>query len=64
MSHKHDVRVNTSPVANQYASRHERIIEFSSPNGGGLISFTLLDDGTVRVDLYQLDDTVRVVTPA
>lgn len=62
MSRKHDVRVNTSPVADQYASPNERIIEFSSAAGGGLISFTLPGDGTIRVDLYRLDATVLVVT--
>lgn len=62
MSRRHDVRVNTNPVANQYAGPNERIVEFSSPAGGGLISFRLPGDGTLRVDLYQLDDTVTVVT--
>ena len=55
------INVNTSPVANQYAGRDERIVEFSSPNGGGLIAFSLLDDGTLRVDIYRQDPTVVVV---
>lgn len=56
------VRVNTSPVADTYASRpEEKIIEFSSPNGGGLIGFRVMDDGTLRVDVYRQDPTVRVL---
>ena len=54
------ISVNTSPVADQYAGRDEKIIEYSSPNGGGLISFRLMDDGTLSVDLYRHDPTVRV----
>ncbi len=53
------VRINTNPVAQQYAGQDERIIEYSSPNGGGLISFTLVED-TLVVALYRHDETVRV----
>ncbi|MFY1620090.1 hypothetical protein [Micromonospora sp. WMMD736] len=63
MSRRYDVKVNTSPVANNYAGPMERIIEFSSPAGGGLIAFTTPGDGTLRVDVYQIDDTVTVVSP-
>lgn len=56
------VRVNTNPVANGYASDNEQIIEFSSPNGGGLISFALQDDGRLVVDVYRTDATVEVRT--
>ena len=52
--------VNTNPVANQYTGRTERIIEYSSPNGGGLISLRVMDDGTLRVDLYRHDPTVTI----
>jgi hypothetical protein len=45
-------------VANQYAAPQERIIEFSHPNGGGLISFFATDDGRLHVDLYHVDATV------
>ncbi|MFC3504497.1 hypothetical protein ACFOOK_26495 [Micromonospora krabiensis] len=62
MSRRYDVSVNTNPVANQYAGPNTRIIEFSSPAGGGLISFFTPGDGTLRVDLYRLDGTVTVVT--
>jgi hypothetical protein len=50
----------------------ERIIEFSriikrkgEPSRllGGLISFTEMGDGTLRVDVYNLDDGVKVFTP-
>jgi hypothetical protein len=56
-------RVNTNPVANTYSSPAERIVEFHSgkPGGsGGLISFRRLEDGTLQVDLYQLDPAVVV----
>ncbi len=54
------IKVNTSPVADNYSGTNEKIIEFSSPNGGGLISFRLMDDGTLRVDVYRQDPTVTV----
>lgn len=38
-------KVLTRCVANQYATPNERIIEFTSKNGGGLISFATLLDG-------------------
>jgi hypothetical protein len=56
------VHVNTSPVADQYAGGGERIIEFDSPSGGGLISFQENGDGTLRVDIYRCDPTVKVVS--
>lgn len=56
------VSVNTNPVANQYTGWNERIIEFDSPNGGGLIGFKVLEDGTLRVDVYRTDETVVVST--
>lgn len=59
------VSVNTNPVANGYAGPNGRIIEFSSPNGGGLIAFREMDDGTLRVEVYRIDETVTVsVEPA
>lgn len=54
------IRINTDPVADHYATGNERIIEFSSPNGGGLISFRLTGDG-LTVEIYQTDSTVTVV---
>lgn len=53
------VRINAQPVAQGYAARGEKIIEYSSPSGGGLISFREVD-GRVLVDLYRHDDTVDV----
>lgn len=56
--------VNTSCIANKYANRHdERIIEFNdgTPGGaGGLISFKRLEDGSLSVSLYHLDEGVKV----
>lgn len=57
------IKVNTSPVADKYSNAGEKIIEFSSPNGGGLISFNLMADGTLRVDVYNVDETVIVSAP-
>ncbi len=56
-------RVITRCVANQYTGANERIIEFSSQFGGGLISFYEQDDGTLSVCVYRCDKTVEVVTP-
>lgn len=55
-----DIKVNTNPVANQYASDNEAIIEFSSPDGGGLISFRRMAGGRLRVEVYRTDPTVDV----
>ncbi len=49
-------KVNSKPVASQYEGVNERIIEFE----GGLISFIQLDNGKIKVDLYNLDRTVEV----
>lgn len=56
------VKLNTRPVAGRYAAPDETIMEFSSPNGGGLVSFTVKDDGRLDVQLYRLDGTVDVRT--
>lgn len=61
-SGRNRVNVNTSPVADRYAGPDERIVEFSSPEGGGLVSF-MVRDGKLIVDLYRLDDTVEVRVP-
>lgn len=55
------VRITLDNVANRQASTNERIVEFSSPHGGGLISFFLRDDGTLNVLVYRHDATVTVV---
>ena len=47
-------------VASQYECPDERIIEFNSKGGGGLISFYARCDGTLSVTLYRLDPTVIV----
>jgi hypothetical protein len=53
------IKVNTSPVADGFGADNERIIEFSSANGGGLISFKMIE-GRLVVDVYRTDDTVDV----
>lgn len=55
------IKINTDPVANQYTNPNERIIEFSSPSGGGLISFREQGDGLV-VDVYRTDLNVTVLS--
>jgi hypothetical protein len=50
-------KVTTRCVANQYAGRDERIIEFDSNDGhgrGGLISFRRNANGALIVSLYRL----------
>lgn len=56
------VHVNTSPVADHYETRPGRIVEFSHPNGGGLISFMPTEDGKVIIVVYRHDATVEVRT--
>jgi hypothetical protein len=56
------IRILLNCVANHYAGDRERIVEFSSPDGGGLISFWR-NNGRLRVDIYRCDDTVDVVAP-
>ena len=55
-------RVITQCVANRYAGPNERIIEFSgeSPDHGGLISFSITDDGRMIVDIYRQGAKVDV----
>lgn len=54
-----DISITTRPVAGQYDNAAERTIEFSSPAGGGLISFTLRED-RLDVHVYRQDMTVAV----
>lgn len=54
-----NVKINKNPVAGGYASPGEKIIEYSSPAGGGLISFKVVD-GRLTVDLYRHDPTVDI----
>lgn len=51
--------VSTRCVANAHTAANERIVEFSSSVGGGLISFREVD-GRLIVDVYRCDDTVTV----
>lgn len=53
--------MNCHPVASAYQAADERIIEFSSAQGGGLISISTNEaDGTVTVLVYRQDASVRV----
>lgn len=56
--------INTSPVASHYASPGERIIEYSSEAGGGLVSFRVLQGDTgadrLAVHLYRQDQSVMI----
>lgn len=54
---KSDVKINASAIAQRYAD--ERIIEFSSPNGGGLVAFVERDD-QLHIEPYRLDSNVKV----
>lgn len=54
--------VNTRCVADAYTRSPERIAEFSSEVGGGLVSFRVVN-GRLRVEVYRCDDTVDVIAP-
>lgn len=61
-------RVTVKCVANNYAASFERIVEYSFPGStaphgylaGGLISFTLDNDGNPHVSLYRHDANVQI----
>jgi hypothetical protein len=56
--------VNTNPVANQYTSGNERIIEFSDRKvgGGGLISLRRTQgDDRLMVSVYRCDPIIDVI---
>ena len=52
------IKVTTKCVADNYVGNDEKIIEFSSPVGGGLISFRLNVDGQLIVSVYNTDSNV------
>lgn len=56
------IKVNTRPHAEAYSRPGERIVEFSSPHGGGLLSFRITDDRRLIVEVYREDDTVQVIS--
>lgn len=61
MTTRAGISINTSPVADAYSDRNrERRIEFSSPVGGGLISFSYTPDDQLSVHVYRQDMTVTV----
>ncbi|WP_157187470.1 hypothetical protein [Nocardia vinacea] len=51
-------------VASRYQGPDERIVEISHACGGGLISIRATGSGRLVIDLYRLDDTVEIHTPA
>lgn len=55
--------VKTKCVASQYEAKNEKIIEFGFNGIGGLISFTAREDGTLLVDIYQIDKKVTIRLP-
>lgn len=52
-------KVTINPVANAHTAGNERIIEYSSASGGGLIEFRELH-GRLSVFTYRHDDTVEI----
>lgn len=52
-------RVLTRCVADHYHCPGERIVEFSSDVGGGLISLNVVE-GELIIQIYRQDKTVRV----
>lgn len=57
---RNGITIHTTPPAGHYAAPNEKIIEFSSPAGSGLISFLLRPDGRLNVHVYRQDLTVIV----
>jgi hypothetical protein len=55
---KSSISVDTRPGADRYGN--EKIIAFSSPVGGGLISFEITADDQLSVQVYRQDLTVQV----
>lgn len=45
------IKIITNPVADKYSNPQEKTIEFSSPNGGGLINFYMNDQNELIVCL-------------
>jgi len=56
-------KVLTKCVANNYVGPNERVIEFSSKSGGGLIVFRETGDGILLVSVYRVDPSVRITVP-
>ena len=55
-------RIDTMCAAGAYTRINERIVEFYSDVGGGLISLRV-HDGRLRVEVYRCDETVDVIAP-
>ena len=53
-------RVITKCVADHYHGPRERIVEFNSACGGGLMCFTETEQGQLIVDIYRCDPSVVV----
>lgn len=54
------IKINTKPGASQHIPRGEKIVEYSSPSGGGLIAFREDGEGHLVVDLYRHDPSVTI----
>ncbi len=53
-------KVTVNCVASHHTRPNQRIIEFSEGGTGGLISLERMDDGTLLVSVYRLDDDIQV----
>lgn len=53
-------KVTTRCPADHYHGARERVIEFSSMFGGGLISFLETEECKLLVQVYRQDETVIV----
>lgn len=52
-------RIITKCPANAYTGKNERVVEYSSDSGGGLIRLIEVE-GVLHVTLYRHDETVRI----
>lgn len=64
MAKRSKIKIETSGVADSYRTRIDsKIIEFSSPAGGGLIEFAEYPSqpGALYVQPYRIDETVHFI---
>ncbi len=60
--HKKRPKVNTKCPADKFSAENERIVEFSANTNeqGGLISFSLTEDGKLKIHVYRQGKDVEV----
>ncbi len=54
------IKVTTRCVADRYSAPNEKIVEFSSDVGGGLVSFRIGADNHMHIQVYRTDPNITV----